>query len=413
MSKLHAQLAVFGAIDQEVVAAKKRLRAGASGDNAATDAAVIDMVEGFLPGTTRFGQHGWYAQLVTFLNAKSKRPAPAASEPDPAQEVSVARFAQDEGAPPAPPVVNFPELEAALDELETSISHEDDERDPVLARAAYGAVVLSKIYHRLERSGVDPLRILPRALGGWPQEGVGSPAEELEKRIPYIANRQDWVPEVRNAVSDEFAEGSRPCFGALKKVDGQYCAYITTDISDDTLKVKDIAKIVEPINWNLCCKFFCKMIKPTSASDQYTPKGSSQGEGWNRLTERISGECDEYHLDTPLVFWKEQLPDGSIFINYDLDPKRKKDECLVEVDSGYIWVSPLAPTGVRIRTSKLERVSGLSPTATAALACLMGWGDTGKEMLAGTARAYMKDPLKQPPVKPFKRSPNDKDPFKE
>ncbi len=154
MSKLHAQLAVFGAIDQEVVAAKKRLRAGASGDNAATDAAVIDMVEGFLPGTTRFGQHGWYAQLVTFLNAKSERPAPAASEPDPAQEVSVARFAQAEGAPPAPPVVNFPELEAALDELETSISHEDDERDPVLARAAYGAVVLSKIYHRLERSGV-------------------------------------------------------------------------------------------------------------------------------------------------------------------------------------------------------------------------------------------------------------------
>jgi hypothetical protein len=52
--------------------------------------------------------------------------------------------------------------------------------------------------------------------------------------------------------------------------------------------------------------------------------------------------------------------------------------------------------GVRIRTSKEERVNGLSPTATAALGCLLGWSDAGKDMLAGTARNAMEGRLELP-----------------
>jgi len=111
-----------------------------------------------------------------------------------------------------------------------------------------------------------------------------------------------------------------------------------------------------------------------------------------------------------LVFWKAKLPDGSVYINYDVDPDRDNDSGLVEVDSGYIWITPKVPgqaKGVRIRTSKLERVSGLSPTASAALACLLGWGNQAHEMLAGTARKYIENPVPPPVFQPFLRSPYD------
>ena len=61
---------------------------------------------------------------------------------------------------------------------------------------------------------------------------------------------------------------------------------------------------------------------------------------------------------------------------------------MVEVDNGYIWITPLnatnspSQTGVQIRTSKQERVQGLSPTATSALGCLLGWGNAAYELLA-------------------------------
>jgi len=376
MSRLHSQLALFGAIDQEVVEAKARLREGAENDPQA-DTDIIDMVEAFLPGTTGFGQHGWYQELVNYLTTN----------------------ATTEGSEQ----IAFPDLDQAINDLVEGSPEEDDERDPVLARAVYGAVVLEKIYRRRIRTA-DPLRVLQRSLDGWSHESGDDAETELRNRIDDISNRREWVTELRGVAGEDFTNASRPCFGSLRKVDGLYCAYITTDTTDSTITVKDVAKIVEPINWNSCCKFFCKMMKQTT--------GEFNGEGWNRIVERISGECAEYYLDTALVFWKGQLDDGSIFINYDLDPNRTGDSGLVEVDSGYIWISPGKPTGVRIRTSKLERVSGLSPTATAALACLMGWGDTGHEMLAGTARKYMKNPTMPPGMKPFPRSPYDKSPYK-
>ena len=389
MPKLHSQLAIFGAIDKEVTDAKNRLRAGEDDRDEAEDYAVIDLAKRFLPGTAGFGQHGWYRELTTYLNRTQIRKSEES--------------------------LRFPTLGEALGELREVGSNEGDFRDPVLARASYGAVVLAKIYGITGRSSEDEvLAILPPCIESWagPDGPDAAPdrVEEFMKRIDFINNREMWFAVAGEVLGQGFAQGSRPCFGALKKVDGQYCAFITTDSEDPDLLVKDIAKIVEPLNWAECCKFFCKM----------TPQANYlfNGLGWSRVIERISGECNEYYLDTALVFWKEQQADGSIFINYDLDAKRDPnlDSLLVEVDSGYIWVTPLPgkPKGVRIRTSKLERVSGLSPSATAALACLLGWGDTGHEMLAGTARKYMKVPPPPPPptIQPFKRSPNNSADYK-
>lgn len=373
MSKLQSQLALFGAIDQEVDDAKTRLRQGATGADADTDSAIIDMVGRFIPGSTRFGQSGWYQELQVLVR-------------------NTADSSDSEA-------FTFPDLRDALDDLAEGRSGDadTDDRDPILARATFAAVVLHKIYGLTgQREEIDPLQILDRTLTGWVHEPIGDLVIDLTAEIDSIDSRGEWVLAAEMLVGTAFAQASKPCFGALRKVDGRYCAYITTDVTADDLTVDDVAKIVDPINWHNCCSFFCAMQNQNPAFTN----------GWSRLVERISGECKKYYLDTALVFWKQQLPDGSIYINYDLDTRRDNDSMYVEVDSGYIWVSPLQPTGVRIRTSKLERVNGLSPTATAALACLMGWGTTGAEMLGGTARRHMENPTGPPIMTPLRLSPD-------
>jgi hypothetical protein len=382
MPKLHSQLALFGAIDEEVTNAKKALRDGAAGADAETACATIDLVEKFLPGTAGFGQSEWYRELRRFLSGPALRARRSSRAPD------------------------FPELSRAISDL-SEVENERHDRDPVLARATYAAVILAKIYRltRIRQDDEDAiLAILPTTLKSWTQADAPIPEDALRREINDIVDRRTWLRKAGVEVSQEFAERALPCFGALKKVQGRYCAFITTETTDDELSVADVAKIVEPINWDdLLKSFFCKM------TNQATPFDTSNGA--SRVSERISGECDKYHLDTALVFWKVKQLDGSIYMNYDLDSQRDLDMKLVDVDSGYISVTPMTPGqnhGVRIRTSKLERVQGLSPTATAALACLMGWGTFANEMLAGKAREFMNVPVPPPPIMPFKRSPNDK-----
>src|SRR6476661_9470221 len=54
MGKLHSQLALFGSIDDEVVRRN--------------DPRTSAIVEKFLPGTTGYGQRGWFGELRTFIN---------------------------------------------------------------------------------------------------------------------------------------------------------------------------------------------------------------------------------------------------------------------------------------------------------------------------------------------------------
>src|SRR5882757_8818480 len=121
MSKLHSQLALFGAIDTEVTLAKTALKQGAEGEDAAKHTAVIAMAGQFLPGTTGFGQNGWYAELGKFINRPEVRRSDEHSNEH----------------------IEFPDLTSALSELQTTTNERDD-RDPVLARAVYGAIILKK-----------------------------------------------------------------------------------------------------------------------------------------------------------------------------------------------------------------------------------------------------------------------------
>ncbi|MCT7658123.1 hypothetical protein [Mycobacterium deserti] len=142
--------------------------------------------------------------------------------------------------------------------------------------------------------------------------------------------------------------------------------------------LEQVKAVLEPQNWDQTLPtFFCAM-KPEGQDDS----------NWSRVLECVSTECGEYELQTPLKYWKGRDQEGNtagIYLNYDLDSSRRRANTLVEVDSGYIWVTEIPSGGIRIRTSKALKIKGLSPTATAALACFSGWAQVGIDMVANAA----------------------------
>ncbi len=387
-------MALFGQIDQIAIDADKN--PGPMND------AVLTTVENLLPNSTALGQRGWYGELQEFLNLPQVR----------------------EGSQP----FAFPSFEDATLELSglPRVTRTfggdpvvlDEDRHPALARAAYASVILEKV-RQVRADYLDEpeirdnqmLGILPGVLDAWPtvRNGELVPGDDkavaLEGRISEIVDQESFLRVAGEEVSPHFAERAKPCFGTLEDSGGQYCSTLYTDSEDDELTVEDLKKILHPLNWDICCPtFFHKMAE--QLPDRFT------ADKWYRIVESISAEPDEYVLNTALIFSLDTRGDG-VIINYRLDPNRQNEGLsagIVEIDNGYIWVTPTRKgqggTGVRIRTSKEERVNGLSPTATAALGCLLGWSDAGKEMLAGTARKAMNDDLELPKGRTLKPWPS-------
>lgn len=396
------ELGLFGEIDKQVLEAKA--------EKSATGNAVVDTVERLLPNTTGFGQAGWYTELETFINENVR-------DPD------------------ASPVV-FPDLTQTLGYLQTLTSGEesfrsavDDSANPpgtvirgapyeflinyIAAGAAYPSLILEKIKQvrgggpRYNQLG-EPLNLLeqlppPTSESGGPEASpkfiTSVDMLEIRSNIDLIQFRDDWTTVLGPKIGEEFAKKSRSCFGLLEEADGQYCGSIYTDYDEVDLTIDDVKKVLHPHNWPHCSDFFYAV----TAQD---PKYAATG--WSRLKETISPEPDKYLMDTALVFYFGQFDEkGGIYLNYDIDVTKQGDSFLVHVDSGYICVTePLdnAP-GVRIRTSKQERVDGLSPTATSALACHMGWGQLARDMLAGTARLVKSGKIKESDLTEFEFSP--------
>lgn len=383
-------LALFGEIDKEVMKA----------DSADTPAntAILAMTEKLLPNSAALGEHGWYGELEEFLNLPKVRNMQSTRSRftfpsfDDAKKGLARQPSEDRDLPSAEP--------------------QDDDYHPALARATYAVVVLEKI-RRIKNAYRDPdtpeldedfqlMSLLPGLVNPWLKGGkqiVGQAepgfftaqekADALAAVIDEINDQETWLVKAGEAVDPQFAQCAKPCFGTLEDSGGEYCSTLYTRCEDDELTVDDIKKIVHPLNWHICCPSFFQAMT-AQLPGKYTQ------EGWSRIVEEISAEPDEYCLNTALIFWMQDR-DGGIVINYDLDPDRQHDSGYVEIDNGYIWVTPTSTVpgskGVRIETSKQERVNGLSPTATAALGCLLGWSDNGKEMLAGTARKLMKGEL--------------------
>jgi hypothetical protein len=422
LNLLQSQLSFFGAIDQSVLFAQQ-----GHGENPDT---VLRTVEALLPGTTGFGQAGWYRELEQFADRPGVRNARLRSVAFPTVEQSLEYLqaadheqrmqlataalggeptteptAEATTEPPSPPVPGppaepTPEPPAGPAELAERVGNYDTYHDPVLARAAYAAMVLANIANLggLPPGLTDrpdlPAQIMAAAVnfwGGTPENfNSGDPTSDptvrsLLNEAKRITSRKQWHTFAAKKVSEKFADQSLPCFGTLEADGDQYCSTLYTNATDNDLSVNDIKRIVDPRNWSLCCKFFCTVVAQNKPYAKH---------GWSRILETIGPECSEWCLHTALIFYYGRDGDGGIFVNYDLDPHRQGDSGMVEVDNGYIWVTPLngtdpAQKGVRIRTSKQERVQGLSPTATSALGCLLGWGDAANELLSGTAQMVL------------------------
>lgn len=423
LNLLQSQLSFFGAIDEAVLFAKEGH--GKNPDE------VLSIVGTLLPGTTGFGQAGWYHELHDFANRPGVRnPGLRGPVAFPSVEQSLAylqaetaeermRLATDalraeptpeptpqpRTEPPSEPTPKGttepppepPRTPAALPER-VADSQYTSYHDPVLARSAYAAMVLARIDDlggmppRLTVIPDLPAQIMVAAVGSWGGPTLAGPTLEqtvrkLLNEAKRVKSRNQWHSFAAKKVDQQFADQSLPCFGTLEDFGGQYCSTLYTNTTDDVLTVENIEKILDPRNWKLYAKFFCDVTAQN-------PPGTACG--WARILETIGPECAEWRMKTALVFYYGSDGSGGIFLNYDLDPDRQTDSGMVEVDNGYIWVTPLngsdpAQNGVRIRTSKQERVQGLSPTATAALGCLLGWGTAANDLLSGTASMVLQN----------------------
>ncbi len=340
MPRLQSQLALYGAIDEAVVAAH--------------DPAVTRSVERFLPGTTGFGQRGWYRDVQRFLG--SLVPGERARFPDltAARADLIRRARSGDGLPPA-----------------------------VTARVILAEVILDRVARshgerRLGTAGAlsDMLSIAPPPGSSGDSEVPGTigrqAGEELAERI------QDGVDDLReyrafmDAQSDvtiSAAVASYDPKAFLRKVRGEYCSVITTDATWTDITFDELRAVVDPENWDdFYHEFFCAMIQQGETS-----------QGWNAVLETVSGDCGQYSMTTPLRFWKKFGPDD-LFLNYDLNEDRMADgDRLVLVDNGYVWITRDG-AGVRVRTSKELLIRGLSSAATTALAGGLGWADNASGM---------------------------------
>ena len=353
MPRLQDQLALYGAIDEAVVAAH--------------EPAVSSTVERFLPGTTGFGQRGWYLDVQRFLG--NLAPGERARFPDltTARADLIRRAGSGDGLPPA-----------------------------VTARVIFAEVILD----RIARSGGDAqpgaadalsemLSVAPSPSTNGDSEAPGTigrqAGEVLALRIQEEVNDVNEFRAFMDSQSDvtiSAAVASYDPKAFLRKVRGEYCSVITTDATWSDITFAELLAVVDPQNWDeFYHEFFCEMLQQGETA-----------QGWNAVLETVSGDCGQYSMTTPLRFWKRFGPDD-LFLNYDLnDDKAAFGDRLVLVDNGYVWITREG-AGVRVRTSKELLIRGLSSAATTALAGGLGWADNASGMFRHGAQHPPANPV--------------------
>ena len=147
MSKLHAQMALLGTIDEVVRNARQP--------------ETVKMVESFLPGTTGIGQQGWYRELKHFLSRKELSPRDEAG-----------------GAIERSGPVTFPSYDEAINEL---MAGGEPASPAVRSRSLFACTILS-IATTTEGGQLPPIE-------GWdPSKQVPDPLDAL---MPVIAPKSE------------------------------------------------------------------------------------------------------------------------------------------------------------------------------------------------------------------------------
>lgn len=161
---------------------------------------------------------------------------------------------------------------------------------------------------------------------------------------------------------------------SVQRIEG--CRLRTDDYYD--LPYAALLASADPMNWpKIQPKRFIRMI-PLGTNDQ----------GWRRIIEHGLGNWGMKHR-TPLKFWTELIGadgTGGYHVSYELDTECDSRRCdpTLYVDEGYILVTPDGP-GVRVRTSKLFAIRGISPMLCSFVFPTLGWAKEGHEFFHNAA----------------------------
>lgn len=376
MATLHSLLALYGALDDAVVTLQD--------DN------VTATVEAFLPGTTGPGRQGWYGDIRRFVRQLS-------ADPDQTE---------------------FPSPDAALREFaemrRTVAVQEEVGIGPVeMARVLYVVGVHSKLPRRTEADRdlfASALSIAVPGETGSESDTKGRRLLELYDRD--LQGRQDFKEVIEAAASQNLVSEAVLLYvrHASFQVDirhdacGEY-AFLKCTYFRAGLTLEKVKAVVDPLNWDNCCPFFCDMQPIPKTPDTY---------GWSRVLETVSTLCGfaGYRLRTALKYWKGER-DGGAFVNYDIDDDRANtaDNGFITLDRGYISFktdTEEEERGVRITTVKEVKFAGVPTVATIMFAVIGGYAAIGENMLVGCALGdtsglveWKKSVATGKPAKPF------------
>src|ERR1700759_1996357 len=363
-----AVLALYGALDH-----------AAGTGNADIEATIAH----YLPGSSG-PNTGWYEELLGYLGHRESHFTEHATVPDVASALDI--LAQEAPAPlaEAQQVATFSGSAPESGPAERPLSSVQK------ARMMYAISTLSQL----------PGWYLQNAVGtDWEQKFIdalqlaGGPADSrlLDHLRLHVSSRDSYPKVVELAqkatlVNDKVALVPL-CQPKVMIVRNQPCLVITTEFISDAVTLNELKNVIDPANWARCLSsFFCDM-----------DAGNERDDGWSRVLEQVSLTCpiQPTHMKTPLKYWKTEGQD---------DPKQQPTACLdyaldeqpesgaegdgqIVVDEGFIRMTStdagLDPDkfGVRVRTRKVVGFHNSAITPWGVLACSMGYGDQGIDMI--------------------------------
>jgi hypothetical protein len=398
MAVLHSLLAVYGAFDEVATQTD--------------DPELLAIVESLLPGTTASQQSGWYQQIQDFV----RRNSPDQTGAFKSAREALQELTGGEGFETMPAALSSREVgrllqaAASLTVLKESAPARSK---PVPALQDIDIEALNTVFTlaatpRLRdssteaRSGITPVEV-PKVLDeltdvgidGW--EPLIRDAAAANQVLPDVAAipplralGESVVPEVTHEIVDEnglrsVVTDNSKITSEVIEVNDYQCVLLTTEFSRTPYDIEKVAAIIDPLNWDNANKFFVEMTSTGLAADQRS----------EQVLEEVSTDKDVYSIKTHLKYVKELRPGNNYVINYDFaDDRGPDDSNQVKVDSGYIKLMPTEDgQGVRVLTTKLVAINGLSPTAVSIFAQAMGWVSIGEMMMFGDPVATADDPI--------------------
>jgi hypothetical protein len=390
-----ALLALYGALDHAV---------------GTGDADIEATVARYLPSSTGTNA-GWYEQLLIFLGHRESDFNHTATVPDLGQALSVLQ--QQATAPAAKSATKkSPKTRSGTAKQETAVTAGFSGTPPATPEQSrpLSTVQKARMVYAIATLSQLPGWYLQNVLGDtWEQQLddalglVRGPNSGLFDHLRLNVNSRDGYSKVieiagQQGLIDPKVASVPLCQPKVMIVRNQPCLVITTEFTSPTVSLKDLKDVIDPVNWARCLStFFCQMDAKKERDD-----------GWSRVLEQVSTTCPiaPTRMKTPLKYWKtegadEKTQPPTACLDYALDDHPADDgkgDGLIVVDEGFIRMTStdagLDPTkpGVRVRTRKVVGFRNSALTPWGVLACSMGYGDQGIDMILDGVENHANDP---------------------